>query len=226
MSFTNLAQLQYYKKLKLIGFKYIKPIDINKKNQFYSKDSKNFEEIKIKIDKCQLCDFYKNRKNSFIGYGNIKSDILFLGFQPSIQENVFQNRVEGKAIKLLRTIIKSTLDISFENIYYTTILKCRLKNNLNKSNNLSKEIDECLIHLKEQIKFISPKIIITLGKESFEAFTAYKFNYQDLKGKIIEFDNYKLIPIESLYSILKNPTLKKEIFINFQLIQKTKEEIL
>ena len=120
------------------------------------------------IDICTKCPLHKTRKNALTGDGRINSKILLIGEAPGQLEDEKKKAFIGRAGQVLDTLLKE-INLTRNNIYITNIVKCRPPQNRNPS---PFEITQCLPYLKNQLKIIKPKIIITLGniagKEIFE----------------------------------------------------------
>jgi uracil-DNA glycosylase len=116
--------------------------------------------IHQKIAKCQLCELHKTRKKTVPGEGNPNSKIIFVGEGPGKKEDETGKPFHGAAGKILTEIL-SHIDITRDDVFITSILKCRPpKNRLPKKT----EAEICIKkYLVPQIKSIKPKIIVLMG---------------------------------------------------------------
>lgn len=134
-----------------------------------SKDflSMNLDEIASEIKKCQKCALYKNRTNAVPGIGNYKAEILLIGEGPGRNEDEKGEPFVGDAGKFLDEMLDS-IKLKREDIFITNVVKCRPPNNRDP---LEEEVSVCTRnYLFSQIKAISPKLIITLGRHSMQVF--------------------------------------------------------
>ncbi|MFT7005438.1 MAG: uracil-DNA glycosylase family 4, partial [Sulfurimonas sp.] len=60
-----------------------------------------------------------------------------------------------------------------------------------------------------QIEFVKPKVIVTLGEEAYFKLTGEENDFQSVRGHVIDFKDYKLIPIYHPQFLLRNPELKR-----------------
>jgi DNA polymerase len=103
-------------------------------------------------------------------------------------------------------MIENVLDLHVEDIYYTHAIKCKP---LNSNTPSISEWTTCSGYLFSQIELIKPKIIVTLGVESYSKITDDEENFENVRGNVIDFKEYKLIPIYHQGHLLRNPELKK-----------------
>ena len=203
-SFQNLTLLQNLYKLKAIGFEYINPFDINAKNNY--EKPKDISELSKDILSCHLCDLSKSRTQSMSGYGSADADLMIIDFCVSMNDDTNNTYYSGLSGESLKNMIEKVIGIKKEEAYYTHAIKCKPLN----SNLPSKsEWDSCKAYLFSQIEFVKPKIIVTLGENAYYKLTNEDTNFQSVRGHVIEFKNYKLIPIYHPQFLLRNPELKK-----------------
>jgi len=71
------------------------------------------------------------------------------------------------------------------------------------------EWNSCKAYLFSQIEFIQPKVVVTLGNEAYNCVTEDNDNFDNVRGHVIDFKKYKLVPIYHPQYLLRNPELKK-----------------
>ena len=64
-----------------------------------------------------------------------------------------------------------------------------------------------------------PKVIITLGKEAYAKVTSENENFSSVRGHVIDFKNYKLVPIFHPTYLIRNPDEKKIAFNDLKTIK-------
>ena len=133
------------------------------------------EDLKQQIINCKKCELGKQRLNAVCGSGDSYADIMFVGEGPGFQEDHKGQPFIGRAGDLLTKIIEA-MGYKRETVYFANIVKCHpMKNPENpelKGNDrppTPEEMQQCQPYLDEQIKIISPKVIITLGASSTRA---------------------------------------------------------
>jgi len=202
-SYQNLIFIQNLYRLQSIGFNYIDTFNINDKKYYDTPFS--FTQLSQDVQNCHLCDLSKSRSQAMVGFGNENADIMVIDFNISdIQDknNLYYN---GRTGELLKEILEKSLKTTVEKIYYTHSIKCKT---LNFNFPSSSEWNSCKNHLYSQINFIKPKFIISLGEDVYKNLTSDEENFENIRGHLIEFNNYKLLPIYHPKHILRNPELK------------------
>ncbi len=121
-----------------------------------------YQQLLNEIISCRKCPLYRTRKNPVPGEGNLNAEIMFVGEAPGRKEDEAGRPFVGMAGKLLTQLLKS-IGLKREDVYITNIVKCRPPGNRDPK---PEEIRACLPYLLAQIRLISPKIIVTLGRHS------------------------------------------------------------
>ena len=85
----------------------------------------SMEELKKDVLACHLCTLAKSRKNILFGDGNPKADIMFIGDNPGVSEDEMGTLFAGRSGEMLVNMIEKVLLLPKEEVYITTILKCR-----------------------------------------------------------------------------------------------------
>lgn len=97
--------------------------------------------------------------NIVFGEGDPDADLMFVGEAPGEQEDITGRPFVGRAGQLLEKMIVA-MGFSRETVYICNVLKTRPPNNATPT---SEEARLCAPYLLEQIRIISPKVIVTLG---------------------------------------------------------------
>jgi len=203
-SYQNLILLQNLYRLKAIGYEYTDPFNANEKNSYEKANS--LDALCKNIATCHLCDLSKSRTQSMSGYGNPNADVMIIDYQVSQTQDTSNSYYSGRSGETLKNMIENVLMLSVNDVYVTHAIKCKTL----KSNKPSpSEWNSCKSYLFSQVEFIKPKIVVTLGNEAYHTFTEDKDNFENVRGHVIEFKNYKLIPIYHPQYLLRNPQLKK-----------------
>ena len=123
-------------------------------------------DLSKQIAVCPKCEISKSRTNAVPGEGAENADIMFIGEAPGYNEDQKGLPFVGAAGQFLDELIAS-INLSRSKVFITNVIKCRPPNNRDP---LPVEISNCNPWLEEQIKIISPKIIVTLGRYSMAKF--------------------------------------------------------
>lgn len=208
----------YY--LKSFGYEYHESLD------FFSPEVRNFklpnnlEELKNSVEHCYLCELSKSRKNVLFSYGNSNSDIMFISDEPSNSEDEMGVFYTGKSGELLSKMIENVLNIKKEDVYLTTLVKCKSINGLNNSC-----IDTCNDYLIKQIELVNPKLIVALGEKAYSYLLKNSSDFAQIRGKELSFNGISLIATFSASYLLRNPSSKKDAYYDMLKIKNYMENI-
>ena len=161
------------------------------------------ESIVELISKCTSCTLSFNRMNTVPGEGSINSKIVFIGEAPGAQEDKSGRPFVGPAGKLLDKLLNS-INLSRKDIYITNMVKCRPPNNRDP---LDEEISSCRKFLDRQLNLIKPKLIVSLGRHSFNKFFPNE-NLSKNRGHLKKWGQFLLYPVYHPAAALHNPNLK------------------
>ena len=203
-SYQNLVLLQNLYRLKAIGYDYIDPFSINEKTIFESPSS--LEELKQNIQRCHLCDLSKSRTQSLTGYGSEDANLMIVDYKVSQVQDSANAYYCGRSGETLKNMVEKVLGLNVNDVYITHNVKCKP---LGTNEPSPSECNSCKPYLKAQIEFIQPKVIVTLGKDAYDELTGDKGNFENVRGHVIDFKSYKLIPIYHPQYLLRNPESKK-----------------
>ncbi len=213
-SYQNIVLLQNLYRLKAIGFEYIDSFNVNERNDFTKPN--NLNELATNIDNCYLCDLSKSRTQSMSGYGNKNADIMIIDYNVSQTQDATNSYYNGRSGEILTNMIEKVLNYKTEDVYITHCVKCKP---LNSNKPSASELNSCSSYLFSQLEFIRPKVVVTLGDEAYSHLSQDKDNFENVRGHVIDFKNYKLIPIYHPGHLLKNPELKKTTFNDLKTIK-------
>ena len=203
-SYQNLVLLQNLYRQRALGFEYTDPFTINEKTVY--EKPKNLEQLAQNISTCHLCDLSKSRTQSMSGFGNKNAQLMIVDFSVSANEDTSNSYYIGRSGEILTNMIENVLKLHTNEVYFTHAIKCKPLHTNTPSNS---EWNSCKSYLLSQIEFINPKVIVTLGEDAYEKVTGEDGNFQTVRGHVIDFGSYKLIPIYHPQFLLRNPDLKK-----------------
>lgn len=123
-----------------------------------SKESE-LEKIKEEIESGLECPLKKSANNLVFGKGNVDAGVFIIGEAPGKNEDLQGIPFVGKAGKNLDEYLKLA-GLSLEKVYIANILKYRPPKNRNPAD---AEIAAHTPYLLEQIRIVSPNILVPLG---------------------------------------------------------------
>lgn len=201
-----LKLLYQYRALGFEFFQEYRPLSLSTQPAL----SQNLEELKSSVAGCHLCALAKSRKNVIFGAGNLKAKVMFIGDNPGVSEDETGMLFTGKSGELLAKMIENVLLIPKEEVYVTTILKCKTPENRVPT---PEEVACCKPYVMQQIQTIRPNIIVALGSTSFHHLTGeYDIPIDKIRGTVLNFGEAKLIPTFHPSFLLRNPSAKKEVY--------------
>jgi DNA polymerase len=112
------------------------------------------------------CELKNTATQAVPGFGNADAEIVFIGEAPGKKEDELGRPFVGAAGKFLDEML-SAINLKREDIYITNIVKYRPPNNRDP---LPEEKSACRAWLLEELKIISPKLIIFLGRHAMNNF--------------------------------------------------------
>lgn len=172
------------------------------------------------INNCNLCSACNSRDKPVIGDGDKNANLMFIGESPGywedrigkpfVDEDIISEELalplkKRNAGSLLKSIFDE-LGILREDVYITNVLKCRPKFNKTPDNDM---IAACFPYLRFQIQKVNPKIIITLGVIATSLFSEKRLI--TIRGKIFNFNGYKIVPTWHPAFPLKQPNSYVEL---------------
>lgn len=116
-------------------------------------------------DKCE-CELKKTATQAVPGEGSAEAEIVFIGEAPGRSEDKLGRPFVGAAGKFLEEML-SLINLKRDDVYITNIVKYRPPNNRDP---LPEEKSACREWLLEELKTISPKLIIFLGRHAMNNF--------------------------------------------------------
>ena len=210
---NKLLKLKHLYNLKSINEEYFEGFCAISEN-YNMPDS--FQELKNMVLNCHLCNLSKTRTNIVFGEGNLNANLMFIGEAPGREEDLQGKPFVGRSGELLTKMIENVLGLKREEIYIANIIKCRPPQNRDPE---IEEVESCKPYLLKQIEIIKPKIIVTLGRIAFKYLLNNETPITKARGNLYEFNGIKVIPTFHPSYLLRNPSKKKEAFIDLKFIK-------
>lgn len=124
-----------------------------------SESSTRFEVLRQEAMACTACGLAETRTNVVFGVGDPEARLMFVGEAPGKNEDLQGEPFVGAAGRLLDELL-AEIGIARREVYIANVLKCRPPGNRDPR---PEEIDACKGYLREQIRLISPEVVMTLG---------------------------------------------------------------
>lgn len=212
--------LKYFINQKLFGYSYHNHLNLHFYNSFDSTLPNTLEALEDSATNCYLCDLSKSRKCTLFGYGNKKSKLMFVCDEVTKSEDESNTFYSGNSGELLSTMIEKVLKLRKEEVYISNLLKCKSPKEASSS-----DLDTCSSYLFKQIEIIKPKIIVAVGEKVYKYLMKDENDFLKNRGKSFDFYDTLLIPIFSPLHLIKNPSLKKDTYLDMLKIKNLYEGI-
>jgi len=176
-------------------------------------------------ENCQ-CELRKTATRAVLGQGNASSEIVFIGEAPGKKEDEEGVPFIGSAGKFLSELLDS-IGLKREDIYITNIVKYRPPGNRDPE---PKEKEDCNEWLINELKIISPKLIVFLGRHAMSRFFP-ELKISEAHGKLIikkfpEFEEkLHFLPLYHPAAALYNGGMRETLIKDFKKISKALKEI-
>ena len=164
---------------------------------------------------CPRCKLSKGRTNIVFGQGNPRADLMFVGEAPGRDEDEQGLAFVGRAGQLLTKIIEA-IGKKREDVYICNTVKCRPPDNRNPERD---EVDACQPFLGEQIRLISPKVIVTLGTFAAQVVLDTDEPIGRLRGRWRTARGVRVMPTFHPAFLLRSPERKKDVWEDMKLVR-------
>jgi len=176
----------------------------------------DWNELEPKVLSCTKCELSKTRTKVVFGAGNRNADLLFVGEAPGKNEDLQGIPFVGQAGQLLDKIL-AAIQLERKEVYIANILKCRPPQNRTPHTD---EIASCEPYLMNQIDLIKPALIVCLGLTAAKTLLRVDCTLRQMREKIYNYHGVDLVVTYHTAALLRNPSLKKYAWEDFQKIQK------
>jgi uracil-DNA glycosylase len=164
------------------------------------------DELKQHCSQCQRCDLGATRTNAVVGRGHSQAPIMVIGEGPGQNEDETGLPFVGRAGQLLEKILASVKLDTQHDVYICNIVKCRPPDNRVPTPD---ETAACRPYLMEQLRLISPKIILLTGATAVRGLTGDKRGITKIRGQWLEWDGWLCMPILHPAYLLRNSSPEK-----------------
>ena len=169
---------------------------------------------KLDID---LSSDTENIKNKVVfGSGDSNADLLIIGESPSDYEIENNKPFLGNSGKLLDKILKAIGYSRSVKVYLTYLIKYKIDSSRYP---LNSELNKFIPLLKKQIEIIEPKMIVGLGKVVGRSLINKNLSMDLMREKVHSFSSFPLKITYSPSALLREQSLKKLAWEDFQFIR-------
>jgi uracil-DNA glycosylase len=166
---------------------------------------------------CTLCrDLACSRKQTVFGVGSAKPRVAFFGEAPGADEDRQGEPFVGRAGQLLTKIIEAC-GWQRSDVYIMNVLKCRPPENRNP---LPNEVGNCRPFFERQFEILRPEYIVCVGTVPAQALLESTDSVGKLRGRWHRYRGSKVLVTYHPSYLLRNPSAKKYVWDDMQLLLK------
>ncbi|MBW6467909.1 MAG: uracil-DNA glycosylase [Coriobacteriia bacterium] len=174
----------------------------------------SLSELQEFIGECHRCPLGDTRTTLVFGVGRADADLMFVGEAPGRNEDLKGEPFVGAAGKLLDELLAS-IGLHRSEVYIANILKCRPPGNRNPQ---ADEIETCTPFLREQVRLIDPKVIVTLGNFATRFVLKTSTGITGLRGSLHRAGRFTVLPIFHPAAALYDATKRNVLMADFALL--------
>lgn len=186
------------------------------------------------VKSCRKCGLGHARLNAVFGVGTYKAKVVFVGEGPGFQEDHKGEPFVGRSGQLLDKILETVLGLKRSEVYIANIVKCHPMKNPeapeshgNDRPPTPEEISACRPYLDEQLRFIRPVCIVTLGSVATKVLLGTDKGISLVRGQVYDYPvelfgpghPIKVIPTYHPAALLRNPNLKRDTWEDMKLLK-------
>ncbi len=177
---------------------------------------KSLDEIRKECEGCRKCSLAETRTNVVFGVGNPHADIMFVGEAPGEKEDLSGIPFVGAAGKLFDKYLVA-VGIPREEVYIANMLKCRPPKNRDPK---PEEQDLCIEYLREQVRAVSPKLIVCLGRIAAMRLIKPDFRITAEHGTWFERGAFSICAVYHPSALLRDPRKKDDMLADMMDIKR------
>lgn len=184
-------------------------------------ETKSLEEIRKECENCRKCSLAETRTNTVFGVGNPHASLMFVGEAPGEKEDLSGIPFVGAAGKLFDKYLIA-VGIPREEVYIANMLKCRPPKNRDPK---PEEQDLCIEYLREQVRTISPKLIVCLGRISAMRLIKPDFRITAEHGIWFEKGAFSICAVYHPSALLRDPRKKDDMLADMMEIKRRLDDV-
>ncbi len=192
-----------------------------------------------KVKNCRRCGLGIARLNSVFGVGTYKARVVFVGEGPGFQEDHEGEPFVGRSGQLLDKILETVLGLKRSDVYIANIVKCHPMKSPetpeahgNDRPPTPEEISACRPYLDEQLRFIKPACIVTLGSVATKVLLGIDKGISAVRGHWYDYPvelfgpghPIKVLPTYHPAALLRNPNLKRDTWEDMKMLKEFLEK--
>lgn len=220
--------------LKAGGSVMISPAPVSLAAQNAAGTAPDMAALLAKVKSCRNCGLGHARLNAVFGVGTHTAKVVFVGEGPGFQEDHQGEPFVGRSGQLLDKIIDTVLGLKRSDVYIANIVKCHPMKNPetpeahgNDRPPTPEEISACRPYLDEQLRFIKPACIVTLGSVATKVLLGIDKGISSVRGSWYDYPvelfgpghPIKVLPTYHPAALLRNSNLKRDTWEDMKMLK-------
>jgi DNA polymerase len=161
---------------------------------------------------CTACRLHEGRTKSVFARGNPEAELMFIGEGPGYNEDQQGLPFVGPAGQLLDRMI-AAMGYRPDDVYICNVVKCRPPQNRTP---LPDEAAACAPFLAEQLRVVSPRAIVALGRCATENLGLMPADGRAWRGVFREYQGIPVMPTYHPAFLLRSPQFKRQVWDDLQ----------
>ena len=187
--------------------------------------------LETDVQQCVKCQLHTTRKQAIVGRGNKSAELMLVLLSPDKNDDKSGVLCSGESNELLTKML-SAINISINDVYITSLLKCSVPAQHTIS---TTELHCCIDYLKQQVQLIQPAFLIVLGETTARCLLQKDSSLDDFRQLINteitektatvsnQFESVPLFVSYSPQELLQQPECKRKAWADLQQLQKVIE---
>ena len=166
----------------------------------------NWEELLSQIESCERCQLCRQIRRKVPGQGDRTAPVALVGEGPGQTEDEEGLAFVGAAGQLLTRML-SAIGLPRDRVYICNVVKCRPPNNRVP---LPEEQEACAPWLQEQLRLVSPRVVVLLGSTAAKALIDPEFRITREHGQWFRHRGVYYLPTYHPSALLRDEAKKAE----------------
>lgn len=172
----------------------------------------DLEELREHIGECVRCPLAEKRTQVVFGVGDPHARVMFIGEGPGKNEDLKGEPFVGAAGQLLNELLAHA-GLERSQVYIANVVKCRPPGNRDPE---AVEIETCTPFLREQIRIIRPRVLVTLGNFATKYVLKTDVGITRLHGTVQHAGRFTVLPIFHPAAAIYDRTKRDALFADFE----------
>lgn len=138
-----------------------------------------WETLRAAVRDCRRCALHEGRTQTVFGVGSETAAWMIIGEAPGVEEDRRGEPFVGRAGQLLDEMLRA-VGVERGQVYIANILKCHPPGNRDPR---PEEVAACADHLAAQLRLVSPRLILAVGRIAAQALLGVATPLGRLRGQ-------------------------------------------